>query len=100
LPATYDYALALDITALAKEVHGVAPFPIVAIDSGGSQSTAVLVADLHQNEFGQGSKADTPLIASDYLGKLKSSAVFLVSASGENADILGIGRIAVESEPS
>ncbi|MEX0802926.1 MAG: HAD hydrolase family protein [Candidatus Binatia bacterium] len=99
LPATYDYALALDITALKMEIHKLAPFPLIAIGSGGSQSTAALVADLHQSEFGQASKGETPLIASDYLGKLKSSAVFLVSASGNNPDILGIGRVAVESEP-
>src|SRR5881409_127372 len=94
LPATYDYALSLDISALEKEIPGLATFPLIAIGYGGSQSTATLIADLHQNEFGQVSKADTPLIASAYLGNLKSSAVFLVSASGKNPDILGIGRVA------
>jgi hydroxymethylpyrimidine pyrophosphatase-like HAD family hydrolase len=72
---------------------------LLAVGSGGSQSTAHLIADLHQNRFGQLAKADTPLIARSYLQKFKAAAIVLVSAGGKNPDILGVARAAVESEP-
>jgi hypothetical protein len=58
-----------------------------------------LISDLHQQRFGELSKADTPLVASNYLRKLKSCGILLVSAGGKNHDILGVARAAVEAEP-
>lgn len=72
---------------------------MLAVGSGGSQSTAYLIADLHQNYFGQLAKAETPLLARSHLDKSRSSAIVLVSARGKNPDILGVARAAVESEP-
>lgn len=100
LPATYRWALSHDHGALKRQIDALAAYPLISIGSGGSQSTATLVADLHQSKFGQVAKADTPLSAWSYLKNLKSSAILLISAGGKNPDILGIAKAAVESEPS
>jgi hypothetical protein len=100
LPHTYRWALSLEYAALRDRVDELAAYPLIAIGSGGSQSTATLVADLHQTKFGQVAKADTPLSAWSYLKRLKRSAIFMVSAGGKNPDILGIAKTVVESEPA
>lgn len=100
LASTFRWSLSLDTECLAERVRASAKCSLLAIGSGGSQSTAHLLAGLHQNRFGQLAKADTPLIAGTYLRKSQSAAVMLVSAGGKNPDILGVARAAVESEPS
>jgi len=99
LPHTYRWALSLEYALLKDRIDGLASYPLIAIGSGGSQSTAILVADLHQTKFGQVAKADTPLSALSYLKVLKHPAIFIVSAGGKNPDILGIAKAVVESEP-
>jgi phosphoglycolate phosphatase-like HAD superfamily hydrolase len=99
LPATYRWALSMDTTALEERLSAIAGLPLIAIGSGGSQSTAVLVADLHQIRFGEVARADTPLAAYRYLEQLRNSAILLLSGGGKNPDILGVARRAVECEP-
>lgn len=99
LAATYRWALSLDTKPLEDRVNALDQTPLLVVGSGGSQSTAQLISDLHQRRFGQLSKADTPLIARSYLRRFTASAIVLVSAGGRNPDILGIAREAVESEP-
>src|SRR6202158_2778228 len=100
LPHTYRWALSLEYAPLRDRIDGLASYPLIAIGSGGSLSTATLVADLHKTIFGQVAKADTPLSAWSYLKVLKRSAIFIVSAGGKNPDILGIAKAVVESEPA
>jgi hypothetical protein len=100
LPHTYRWALSLECASLKERIDGLASYPLIAIGSGGSQSTATLVADLHQTRFGQVARADTPLSARSYLKLLKRPAIFIVSAGGRNPDILGIAKVIVESEPA
>jgi len=100
LPDTYLWALSLECATLTDRISGLAPYPLIAIGSGGSQSTATLVADLHQTRFGQVARADTPLSAWSYLKVLKHPAILIVSAGGKNPDILGIAKAVVESEPA
>ena len=99
LASTYQWSLSLDTASLAEHVQALERCSLLAIGSGGSQSTAHLLADLHQDRFGQLARADTPLIAGSYLRKSQSAAVVLVSAGGKNPDILGVARAAVQSEP-
>ena len=99
LAATYRWALSLDTRPLEDRLNALGQSSLLVVGSGGSQSTAQLISDLHQRRFGQLSKADTPLIARSYLPRFSSSAIALVSAGGRNPDILGIAREAVESEP-
>jgi DNA-binding MurR/RpiR family transcriptional regulator len=99
LGSTYRWSLALDISRLAEQLESTRSRPLLVVGSGGSQSTAHLIANLHMNRFGQLSKAETPLLATSDLNRLKSCGVLLVSASGRNPDILGVARAAVRAEP-
>ena len=99
LGETYRWSLSLDATPLAERIRAIASSPLLVVASGGSQTTAELITDLHHKRFGQLSKSETPLLAAGSIGQLKSGAILLVSARGQNPDILGIARLAVESEP-
>ncbi|MGC2449352.1 MAG: HAD hydrolase family protein [Candidatus Sulfotelmatobacter sp.] len=99
LPETYQWALSMDATTLEARLASVAGCPLIAIGSGGSHSTAILVADLHQRQTGEVGRVDTPWMAASYLKQLKGSTVVLVSGAGRNPDILGVARRAVQSEP-
>ena len=99
LSETYQWALSLDATPLEERLVSVANCPLVAIGSGGSYSTAILVADLQQRQTGEVGRADTPWMAASYLKQLKGAALVLVSGAGRNPDILGVARRAVQSEP-
>ena len=99
LASTYRWSLSLDTGSLAERLQALKKCSLLVIGSGGSQSTAHLIADLHQNHFGQLAKADTPLIARSYLEKSRCPAIVLISAQGKNPDILGVAHAAVESEP-
>lgn len=99
LAGTFRWASGLDASDLSERVRALADSSLLAIGSGGSQSIAQLIADLHQWRFGQMSRAETPLIATGHVRRLKSSATILVSARGNNPDILGVARTAVEAEP-
>lgn len=90
----------MDCSALASRIAALSSYPLISIGSGGSQSTAALIADLHQTKFGQVARAETPLGAASYLRTLKPASIIMVSAGGRNPDILGIARVAVESEPA
>jgi hydroxymethylpyrimidine pyrophosphatase-like HAD family hydrolase/fructoselysine-6-P-deglycase FrlB-like protein len=99
LSTTYKEALELNLSLLTQRLRALGNDPLVAVGSGGSQTTAHLVAELHQLRFGQLAKAETPLVARDYLQASRVGGVVLVSAGGRNPDILGVARAAVEAEP-
>jgi hydroxymethylpyrimidine pyrophosphatase-like HAD family hydrolase len=99
LTRTYREALALDVGPLAGRLRALENSSLLAIGSGGSQTTAHLLAELHQLRFGQLAKAETPLIARKSLETSLPIGVVLVSARGKNPDILGAARTAVEAEP-
>ena len=91
LSETYQWALSLDAKPLEEHLVSVANCPLVAIGSGGSYSTATLMADLHQRQTGEVGMSDTPLMAASYLKQLKGSAVALVSGAGLNPRHTGSG---------
>src|SRR5580700_7007903 len=95
LARTYEEALALNVGPLAERLRALQSCPLLTVGSGGAQTTAHLFAELHQLRFGQLAKAETPLIARNYLETSRPIGVVLVSARGKNPDILGIARAAV-----
>lgn len=99
LTTTYKEALGLNLNSLGQRLRTLRSGSLVAVGSGGSQTTAHLVAELHQLRFGQLAKAEMPLVARDYLRASRGDGVVLVSAGGKNRDILGVARAAVEAEP-
>src|SRR6266567_7318078 len=95
LTRTFEEALALDVCPLAERLRALENCPLLSVGSGGSQTTAHLLSELHQRRFGILAKAETPLIARNYLQTSRPLGVVLVSAGGKNPDILGVARAAV-----
>lgn len=87
-PATYQEALDQQVDSLASAVSELSGCELVTIGSGGSYTTALFLADLHERVTGRLARAVTPLefISKPHIANHK--AVFLVSAEGKNPDIL------------
>lgn len=99
LEATYRWALGVDVTAFSKVVSEGGGSPLLAIGSGGSLSTACLVATLEQRYKGNFASFDSPLLASGNPLLLARARVLIVSARGRNPDVLGFARNSVAAEP-
>ena len=100
LDATYRWARQVDISGLASAINCSFGQPLLAIGSGGSLSTACLIANLEQGQRGCFSSFETPLLASHDPEFLAGSRVFFVSARGRNPDVLGFANFAVAAEPN
>lgn len=87
-PATYQEALAHNIDRLASALSELSGRELIAIGSGGSYTTALFLADVHERVTGRLARVITPLefISKPHIADHK--AVFLVSAEGKNPDIL------------
>ncbi len=98
LPSTYDWALRFPIDPLAESIRR-SRLPQLAIGSGGSFTTAHLAAALHCRQYGLPAVPSTPLdsIRSDL--DLRETTVFLFTAGGKNADILGAFDQIIRGEP-
>lgn len=99
LDETYRWARQVDISGLANVINCSAGQPLLAIGSGGSLSTACLIANLERGQRGCFSSFETPLLASHDPEFLAQARVFIVSARGRNPDVLGFARFVVASEP-
>lgn len=87
-PATYKEALAHNVDDLATALSEVGGRELITIGSGGSYTTALFLADVHERVTGRLARVITPLefISKPHLADHKT--VFLVSAEGKNPDIL------------
>jgi hypothetical protein len=99
LDATYRWARQVDISGLASAINCSAGQPLLAIGSGGSLSTACLIATLEQGQRSRFSSFETPLLASHDPESLAGARVFIVSARGRNPDVLGFAKFVVAAEP-
>ena len=99
LEATYRWALEVDISDFSKEVKKAGNSPLLAIGSGGSLSTACLIAMLEQQRGGNFSSFDSPFLASRNPMFLAQARILIVSARGRNPDVLGFARYAAAAEP-
>ncbi len=98
LPATYDWATQFPVQSLSSTLRRCR-FPLVAVGSGGSFTTAHLAASLHQKLFGLPALAATPLEIASTDIDLRETAVLLLTAGGKNHDILGAFDTALCREP-
>ena len=98
LPATYGWANQVDIPRFSLGVRDGSLLPLVAIGSGGSFSAAVHAAWCHQRATGRLGVALTPLQAANV--NLRGTAALILSASGNNPDVLGVCRRMIQQEPS
>ena len=100
LGATYRWARQVDISGLASTINRLARDPQLAIGSGGSLSTACLIANLEQGQRSCFSSFETPLLASHDPEFFAGARVFIVSARGRNPDVLGFAKFAIAAEPN
>jgi fructoselysine-6-P-deglycase FrlB-like protein len=100
LEATYHWALEVNLAELSTAVRRSGNTPLLAIGSGGSLSTACLIASLEQQLKGNFASFDTPLLASRNRTFFADARVFIVSARGRNPDVLGFAKLTVAAEPS
>lgn len=88
LGQSYAAACAADIESLKLAIASAAESSLICVGSGGSFTVASLLCSLHETYTGRVSRPSTPLeiICSPALAS--SSPVFLVSAEGNNPDIV------------
>lgn len=98
LPSTFAWARAAPIGELSEAIRGGIHLPLTAIGSGGSYTAAALAA-LLQDDQGQYTRAATPLTFLGSQTNLDQSAVIVLSARGENSDILRAFDHAANGEP-
>lgn len=98
LRRTVDWATSTDSSELKDAVESSSTRPIVAIGSGGSLSAAHILAHYHRRLTGNLAVVHTPLEVSA-LTVDRRLAYWLLSASGNNVDIVSAARSIVPCEP-
>ena len=97
---TFDWAHQLDQVLIPSLGDWYRRWPLLAVGSGGSFTSAVLAAYLHRLSTGRLSTATTPLEIVHSPFSLATSAVLFLTASGGNPDILGGFQKTAVREPS
>ncbi len=97
-PETLEWANCADITPIRSAIRRASPFPLRAIGSGGSLTTAHTLAYFHQHHARQIAAIATPLEAIECpLDHTVSH--WLLTAGGGNVDILAATRALIYREP-
>jgi hypothetical protein len=99
LEATYRWAREVDLSGLPVVLTRATRTPLLAIGSGGSLSSACLIANLERHLRGIFASFETPLLASRNPAFLTGTRIFIVSARGRNPDALGFAKLAIAAEP-
>jgi fructoselysine-6-P-deglycase FrlB-like protein len=98
LAETFAWAITTDLGPLRRAVQTAGSSPLVAIGSGGSLTAAHALAAFHRKTTHQVTAVATPLDATTE--PLDSGvAIWLLSASGGNVDILASAEALVTREP-
>jgi len=87
-------AYALPIERLKRAIEDDAGQGLVVVASGGSQTAAYYLAQLHEQAFGHVSRVVSPLVFQSQ-PTFRHQAVWLLSAGGSNEDILNAARHAI-----
>lgn len=98
LVETLEWAKQADISLLVDALRTSLMGPLVAVGSGGSLSTAHAMSQFHQLVSGHASTVLTPL-ESVTIRHDRDTAVWLLSASGGNVDIVNAAKALVAREP-
>ena len=98
LAETFKWATTVDLEPLCQAVRTAGLSPLRIIGSGGSLTCAHALAGLHQRYTGHVAAVATPL---DVVDQPLNAAVatWLLSAGGENADILAAAKALILREP-
>ena len=98
LAETLDWARSVDLSALETAVQTALLGPLVAIGSGGSLSTAHALAQYHRLASSHVSTVLTPL-ESVAVRHDSGTALWLLSASGNNVDVVRAAKALAVREP-
>lgn len=99
LHETYAWALGAPLDALSVAVRDASSYPLVAVGSGGSYTSAQFAASVHRQYTSGAASAMTPLEAVSTPQTLRDSAVMLLTAGGKNPDAIGAYRRLAGREP-
>jgi hydroxymethylpyrimidine pyrophosphatase-like HAD family hydrolase len=99
LDATYAWSLQAEIDGLAHSVSKAAGFPLIAVGSGGSLTSAHFVSLLHTSFTGQASQVFTPLEVATTAQHLAETSVLICSAGGSNPDVLSATEALIKRAP-
>lgn len=99
LERSYTRALAEDWSVVQRGVAGNLGRTLVCVGSGGSMTTAAWAVFLHQTIAHGAAHVATPLALRTVLPSGRDAAVWLMSGSGKNPDVLLALDTAVASEP-
>lgn len=88
LAATYKRAIAGDVESIRTAIAGASESSIIGVGSGGSFTVASLLCNLHESYTGRVSRPATSLELICNPTLASASPVFLISAEGQNPDIL------------
>jgi hypothetical protein len=99
LPETYSWALSVEIPALVRAIAAASGVPLIYVGSGGSLSAAAFGAHLHSQFALKLSRAATPLEATS-LPAWRDTGAVVLTAGGNNPDIVGILKFLVAAEPA
>lgn len=98
LTETLQWAESLDLSALRQALRSALLGPLVAVGSGGSLSAAHALARFHRLASGHVSTVLTPLESTGVRHDFET-AVWLLSASGSNVDIVRAAKALAIQEP-
>ncbi len=96
---TYTWALRVPLDALSVALRAASAYPLIAVGSGGSHTSAQFAAALHRQFTSGAASAMTPLEAVSTPQTLRGSAVMMLTAGGKNPDVIGAFRRLVGREP-
>ena len=96
---TYAWALGAPLDALSVAVKDASSYPLIAVGSGGSYTSAEFASAVHRQYTSGAASAMTPLEAVSTPQTLRDSAVMLFTAGGKNPDVIGAYRRLVGGEP-
>lgn len=99
LNATYRWALKEPVEQLAAPIRAASASPLIAVGSGGSFTTADVIASLHGAYSRCLATAITPLELAASQLDLRPMVAVLATAGGKNPDVLGSFRQLVHREP-
>jgi len=97
---TYNWSLFAPVKSLAESLASVIRFPLIAVGSGGSLTSAAVVAMLHTQFTGQLARVMTPYELAMSPVSLHETGVLLCTAGGSNPDVLSCFDAMVRREPA
>jgi len=99
LADTYAWALARDVGDLRSAVRASSSLPALAVGSGGSLTTAHVLARLHETVTGRVARHTTPLDLISHRFLDREIGMWILTAGGSNPDVLAAFDAALHQEP-